>query len=72
MFHLLQEAIHVGFTSVIYRRPWVAAHPDYAWVSNEYERLTRFYRDQGGSLIRLIGDGGDESIEAEVGAPPTA
>ena len=68
-FGCLKELLQVRVGGVIYRRPWAARHPDYAWVAEEYGHLTAHFRSRGGRLAQLTGQTDAEPVGAAIGNP---
>jgi len=54
---------------VVFRREWHAAHPDYAWVSDEYDRLVEHYRSKGNVFARLAQMEDLPAVQLEIGHP---
>ena len=68
-FNCLKELMQVRLCGVVFRREWEARHPDYAWVSTEYERLVEHYRSNGNLFSRLAQVEQLEAIQLELGRP---
>jgi dCMP deaminase len=68
-FNCLKELMQVRLRGVIFRREWKAGHPDYEWVSTEYERLVEHYRSSGNVFARLAQTEELEAVQLEVGRP---
>jgi dCMP deaminase len=68
-FNCLKELMQVRIRGVIFRREWQARHPDYAWVSTEYERLVEHYRSTGNVFSRLAQDVELPAVQLELGRP---
>ena len=68
-FNCLKELMQVRICGVIFRREWEARHPDYAWVSTEYERLVDHYRSAGNLFARLAQDVDLPAVQLELGRP---
>jgi tRNA(Arg) A34 adenosine deaminase TadA len=52
-FNCLKELMQVGCAAWSSAASWQAGHPDYAWVSAEYDRLVDHYRSKGNVFARL-------------------
>ncbi len=63
-FNCLKEVLQTGLRGVVFRRRWQAGHPDYAWVSDEYERLIDHFHTRGLLMAQL-----DVAEEGETAAP---
>ena len=68
-FNCLKELMQVRLCGVVFRREWQAGHPDYDWVSNEYERLVEHYRGNGNLFARLAQVEQLEAVQLELGRP---
>ena len=68
-FNCLKELMQVRVRGVIFRRAWQASHPDYAWVSDEYDRLVDHYRSKGNVFARLDQAQPFPNVEVEIGQP---
>ena len=68
-FNCLKELMQVRLCGVVFRREWEARHPDYAWVSTEYERLVDHYRSTGNLFARLAQVEQLEAVQLELGHP---
>jgi dCMP deaminase len=68
-FNCLKSLMQVRIKGVIFRREWEARHPDYAWVSTEYERLVAHYKETGNLFARLAQVDTVESVQLELGRP---
>ena len=68
-FACLKELMQVRIRGVVFRREWQAGHPDYAWVSEEYERLVDHYRSKGNLFARLDQSESLEAVQLEIGHP---
>jgi dCMP deaminase len=68
-FNCLKELMQVRITGVIFQREWQARHPDYAWVSTEYERLVEHYRSSGNLFARLAQKEERPAVQLELGRP---
>jgi hypothetical protein len=61
--------MQVRVKGVVFRRAWQAGHPDYAWVSDEYDRLVSHYRSTGHVFARLEQPETLPAVEVEIGHP---
>ena len=68
-FNCLKELMQVRLCGVVYQRPWKAGHPDYAWVSTEYDRLVDHYRSNGNLFARLAQTDTFPAVQLETGQP---
>ena len=68
-FNCLKELMQVRIKGVIFRREWEARHPDYAWVSDEYDRLVTHYKEAGNLFARMAQVEAVESVQLELGRP---
>jgi dCMP deaminase len=68
-FNCLKELMQVRLCGVIFRREWEARHPDYAWVSDEYERLVEHFRSAGNVFARLSQVEQLDAVQLELGRP---
>ena len=68
-FNCLKELMQVRLRGVVFLREWEARHPDYAWVSSEYERLVEHYRSNGNLFARLAQVERLEAVQLELGHP---
>ena len=68
-FNCLKELMQVRLRGVLFRRDWQAGHPDYAWVSEEYQRLVKHYQSTGNVFARLDQREELAAVEAEIGHP---
>ena len=70
-FNCLKEIMQTRIRGVVFRRPWEARHPDYAWVATEYQRLVDHYRAVGGLFARLASAGAESlpAVQLELGQP---
>jgi dCMP deaminase len=66
-FNCLKELMQVRLRGVVFRRQWTAGHPDYAWVSEEYERLVGHYRSNGNLFARLDQLESLPAVQVEIG-----
>ena len=64
-FNCLKELMQVRLCGVVFRREWQARHPDYDWVSSEYERLVDHYRASGNLFARLTQAEQLEAVQPE-------
>jgi dCMP deaminase len=68
-FNCLKELMQVRLRGVIFRREWLAGHPDYAWVTEEYQRLVDHYRSKGNVFARLDQPEELAAVQVEIGHP---
>jgi len=68
-FNCLKELMQVRVKGVVFRRAWQAGHPDYTWVSDEYDRLVNHYRSTGHVFARLEQPETLPAVEVEIGHP---
>jgi dCMP deaminase len=68
-FNCLKSLMQVRISGVVFRREWEARHPDYAWVSTEYERLVAHYKETGNLFARLAQAEELEAVQLELGRP---
>jgi dCMP deaminase len=68
-FNCLKELMQVRLCGVVFRREWEARHPDYEWVSSEYQRLVAHYRSNGNLFARLAQVEQLEAVQLELGHP---
>jgi hypothetical protein len=61
--------MQVRLRGVLFRREWQAGHPDYAWVSEEYQRLVDHYRSGGNVFARLDQPEELAAVQVEIGHP---
>jgi dCMP deaminase len=66
-FNCLKEIMQTRIRGVVFRRDWEARHPDYAWVSTEYERLVEHYRAAGNLFARLAQAEDLPAVQLEIG-----
>jgi dCMP deaminase len=66
-FNCLKEIMQTRLQGVVFRREWEARHPDYAWVSPEYERLVAHYRAGGNLFARLAQSESLTAVQLELG-----
>ena len=63
------HVLMVRLRGVVFRREWHARHPDYAWVSEEYDRLVEHYRSKGNLFARLAQVEDLPAVQLEIGHP---
>jgi dCMP deaminase len=68
-FLCLKEMMQAGITGIVFRRPWMAHHPDYGWVEDEYRRLVHHFRSRGSVLAQLRQDKELDPVRAAIGGP---
>jgi dCMP deaminase len=68
-FNCLKELMQVRLCGVVFHREWEARHPDYAWVSTEYDHLVEHYRSTGNVFARLAQVEPLAAVQLELGQP---
>jgi hypothetical protein len=61
--------MQVRLCGVVFLREWEARHPDYTWVSSEYDSLVEHYRSNGNLFARLAQVEQLKAVQVELGQP---